>query len=84
MTASTESGQMPDYWRTPEEGEPMARFAVETAASYLRNAASLDLDRAATRLRLAAALDPAGIGGQDPHPRFGADQNDTDQEVLHD
>lgn len=71
---STEPGTMPDYWRTPAEGEPMGRFAVETAASYLR-------DKAARCLRLAAALDPASIGGQDPYPRHGADQNDIDEEV---
>ena len=66
--------QMPDYWRTPADGEPMGSFAVETAASYLR-------DKAVRCLRLAAALDPPNIGGQDPHPRFGADENDTNEEI---
>lgn len=65
---------MPDYWRTPAEGEPMGAFAIETAASYLR-------DKAARCLLLAAALDPANTGGQDPAPRYGADENDIDEEV---
>lgn len=74
-TADTGAGTMPDYWRTPAEDEPIGAFAIETAASYLR-------DKAARCLALAAALDPLNIGGQDPHPRFGRDQNDIDEEIT--
>lgn len=81
MTADTSTGQVPDYWRTPRDGEPMGQFAVKTAASYLRSQADADLDRAATRLRLASTLDPRNTGGQDPCPRRSRDENDTDEEV---
>ena len=78
---TTVTGQVPDYWTEREEGEPLAVFTVRLAAGYLRSQASADMDRAASRIRLAAALDSRNIGGQDPHPRYGADENDTDEEV---
>jgi len=80
MTAAT--GQVPDYWSRREDGEPLGSFTVRLAAGYLRSKARDDLDRAASRLRLAAALDPRNIGGQHPCPRYGADSNDIDQEVT--
>lgn len=81
----TATGQVPDYWSKREDGEPLGAFTVRLAAGYLRAQASADLDRAASRISLAAALDPRNIGGQDPHPRYGADANDTDyQEASHD
>jgi len=79
---TTATGQVPDYWSERREGEPLAVFTVRLAAGYLRSQASADLDRAASRLRLASALDPRNIGGQHPCPRFGRDQNDIDEEVL--
>ena len=83
---TTVTGQLPDYWSAREPGEPLAVFTVRLAAGYLRAQASADLDRAASRIRLATALDPRNIGGQDPHPRYGRDQNDIDhqEEVTHD
>lgn len=83
MTVNTEAtGEMPDYWTTREPGEPAATFIVRMAAGYLRSRASQDLDRAASRYRLADALDPRNAGGQDPYPRYGADQNDMDEEAT--
>ena len=79
---TTATGQVPDYWSAREPGEPLAVFTVRLAAGYLRSQASADLERAAYRIRLATALDPRNIGGQDPHPRYGADQNDTDEEIT--
>jgi hypothetical protein len=78
---TTATGQVPDYWSEPEEGEPPGIFVVRLAAGYLRAKASADLDRAASRIRLAAALDSRNTGGQDPYPRYGSDQNDIDQET---
>lgn len=82
ITAAT--GQVPDYWSEREPGEPLAVFTVRLAAGYLRSQASADLDRAASRIRLASALDPANIGGQDPYPRYGTDQNDIDYPEVSD
>ena len=84
---TTATGQVPDYWSEREDGEPLAVFTVRLAAGYLRAQASDDLERAAARLQLAAALDPRNIGGQDPCPRHGRDQNDIDfdhPEAFHD
>lgn len=82
MTTATTTGPMPDYWSEREEGEPPAMFIVRLAAGYLRSKASADLERAASRIRLASALDPRNIGGQDPHPRYGANANDIDSDQL--
>ena len=82
MTTGPGPGTMPDYWRTPAEGEPMGQFAVETAASYLRDKADYHLDEAARCLHRAAALDPRNIGGQDPWQRYGADETDLDEEIA--
>jgi hypothetical protein len=81
MTADTSTGQVPDYWSARKPGEPLAVFTVRLAAGYLRAQASADMDRAASRIRLATALDPRNIGGQDPYPGCGRDQNDIDEEV---
>ena len=78
---TTATGQMPDYWTIREDGEPAAVFVVRMAAGYLRSCASRDLDRAIGRYQLADALDPRNTGGQDPYPRYGADQNDMDEEA---
>lgn len=80
---TTATGQMPDYWTTRADGERPAVFVVRMAAGYLRSQASADLDRAAARIRLATVLDPRNIGGQDPYPSGGEDENDIDQEVSH-
>jgi hypothetical protein len=82
-TSPEPTGTMPDYWSSRETGEPAAVFVVRLAAGYLRSCASRDLDRAIGRYQLADALDPRNAGGQDPHPRYGADQNDIDEEVSH-
>lgn len=85
MTTATTTGQVPDYWTEREPDEPLGIFTVRLAAGYLRAQASDDLDRAASRIRLASTLDPRNTSGQDPHPRYGADANDIDhQEASHD
>jgi hypothetical protein len=82
---------VPQYWTDREPGEPAARWVARMQLLYriTRPGALARLARAsAADVRPRSPRQPGhprpgvnDLGGQDPYPWFGADQNDIDTEA---
>ena len=71
---------LPGYLDTRQDGESAGAYLVRVAERYAASRPAA-LGRLAWIEQIDNAALVSDLGGQDPYPRYGADQNDFDTEA---